>query len=238
MNLLRQYIKKMLFEWEPANDENMMLDQEGMEKSDRENVSRYLKSMGLLEGKVLSVIPADSFEFPVVHYPPVGSQECLEDLAQVIIQYGNRKVPEALQDAADIDMNSLFEKYLENKGITYNTKYYESVEGDLVPLISEIKNFYNRPRPADTARFLAVDFSGDELESAGTSSYPSGHTIQAYVIALLLGDQFPSVAEGLLAIAELVAQSRIDRGVHFPSDIAYGREVAYLIFDEMKDGSF
>jgi hypothetical protein len=49
MNLLREYIKQLLVEWEPANDKNLMLDQEGMEKSDRENVSKYLKSLGLLE---------------------------------------------------------------------------------------------------------------------------------------------------------------------------------------------
>ncbi len=48
MKLLREYIQKVLNEWELANDKNLMLDQEGMEKSDRENVSNYLKSLGLL----------------------------------------------------------------------------------------------------------------------------------------------------------------------------------------------
>ena len=48
-NILKKYIKELLFEWELADDKNLMLDQEGMEKSDRENVSRYLKSLGLLE---------------------------------------------------------------------------------------------------------------------------------------------------------------------------------------------
>ena len=50
MSLLREYIRELLIEWEPANDRSLMLDQEGMEKSDRENVSQYLKSLGLLEG--------------------------------------------------------------------------------------------------------------------------------------------------------------------------------------------
>ena len=49
MSLLREYIRELLTEWHPANDKNLMLDQEGMEKSDRENVSKYLKSLGLLE---------------------------------------------------------------------------------------------------------------------------------------------------------------------------------------------
>tara|TARA_S200000501_G_C20553171_1_gene625363 strand:+ start:571 stop:717 length:147 start_codon:yes stop_codon:yes gene_type:complete len=48
MNLLRGYIRELLVEWELANDKNLMLDREGMEKSDRENVLNYLKSLGLL----------------------------------------------------------------------------------------------------------------------------------------------------------------------------------------------
>ena len=43
MRLLREYIRELLVEWEPANDKNLMLDREGMEKSDRQNVSQYLK---------------------------------------------------------------------------------------------------------------------------------------------------------------------------------------------------
>ena len=50
---LRKLIKKILREsdhrWSRADDSLLMLDQEGMEKSDRENVSRYLKSMRMLD---------------------------------------------------------------------------------------------------------------------------------------------------------------------------------------------
>ena len=33
--------------WSLADDENLMLDKEGMEKSDRENVSNFLARLGL-----------------------------------------------------------------------------------------------------------------------------------------------------------------------------------------------
>ena len=50
---LRKLIKKILREsdhrWSRADDSLLMLDQEGMEKSDRQNVSRYLKSMRMLD---------------------------------------------------------------------------------------------------------------------------------------------------------------------------------------------
>jgi len=53
-NILRKVIRVILqetneYEWNMADDTNLMLDEEGMGKSDRENVSQYLKSLGLMK---------------------------------------------------------------------------------------------------------------------------------------------------------------------------------------------
>jgi len=52
-NTLRKIVRKVLKEsdhrWTRANDSLLMLDQEGMEKVDRDNVSTFLKAMGMLE---------------------------------------------------------------------------------------------------------------------------------------------------------------------------------------------
>jgi len=236
MNLLREYIREFLVEWMPANEKNLMLDQEGMEKSDRENVTKYLKSLGLLESATMSIIPGNEHVFPVIPYPPPNTPEGIEDLQMVIIQYNNRVIPDELQESADTDMEGLFERYLERKGVTYNTVYYSKLKQDLIPLITEMKNFYGRHRPTETAATTGIDFRGDKLDTAHTPSYPSGHTIQAYVIAELLSDQFPDYHEDLIGIAEVVAQSRIDRGVHFPTDIHFGRIIAAIISDRLKNG--
>ena len=84
MKLLREYIRELLVEWELANDKNLMLDQEGMEKTDRENVSRYLKSLGLIESLQITVFPFDKYTFPIVPYPLLDSLEGLEDLRGVL----------------------------------------------------------------------------------------------------------------------------------------------------------
>ena len=181
----------------------------------------------------MSVLPAEDYKFPVVPYPEPGSPEAAKDLARVIHQTANKVVPDDLQEACDSDMQSLYEEYLISKGLTYNSSYYGKLMDDLLPVINTIKKFYNRPRPADVAKKLGIPLKSDHLKTAQSPSYPSGHTILAYVLALLLADQFPDEKDGLLDIAEMVAQSRIDRGVHFPSDLDFGREVAYLIVGEM-----
>ena len=54
LTLLRQCIRSVLresanvYSWEVSNEENMMLDKEGMPQTDKENQARFLKTMGLM----------------------------------------------------------------------------------------------------------------------------------------------------------------------------------------------
>ncbi len=52
INELRKKIRKIIkssnhYNWQHADDETLMLDKEGMEASDRKNVSNYLEKLGL-----------------------------------------------------------------------------------------------------------------------------------------------------------------------------------------------
>jgi acid phosphatase (class A) len=53
-------------------------------------------------------------------------------------------------------------------------------------------------------------------------SYPSGHSMGSYTLAVVLGAVFPEKAQALLDRARQIGQSRVDAGVHYPSDIAEG----------------
>ena len=181
------------------------------------------------------VMPIGDFVFIHKAYP-LSIEAQAQDLAEVVAQYKNKKVSKELQEICDKRFEKLFQIYLESKGHTYNVSYYHILIDDLVPTIKEIKDYYGRPRPKDLAEQMGIDFSGDHLGSAQTPSYPSGHTIQAYVLALMLSDQFPERRESLMSIAEMVSQSRIDRGVHFPTDIEHGREIAHSIHYQIKKG--
>jgi len=55
MNLLREYIRELLTEvsneygWSAGDKKGFMLDDEGMEKSDKDNIERFLKSLGIMK---------------------------------------------------------------------------------------------------------------------------------------------------------------------------------------------
>jgi undecaprenyl-diphosphatase len=63
-------------------------------------------------------------------------------------------------------------------------------------------------------------------------SFPSGHTITAFAVAISLSMFYPSLAVGLIFCALSVATSRILLGMHFLSDVlagaVIGTTLAYL----------
>ena len=53
-------------------------------------------------------------------------------------------------------------------------------------------------------------------------SFPSGHTITAFAVAIALGEFYPALLPALLLCALLIATSRILLGMHFLSDVVVG----------------
>ncbi|MEO7143998.1 MAG: phosphatase PAP2 family protein [Bryobacteraceae bacterium] len=60
-------------------------------------------------------------------------------------------------------------------------------------------------------------------------SFPSGHSITAFAVALALGLFYPSLLLGLLFCAISVAVSRIMLGLHFLSDVIAGSAIGSLL---------
>lgn len=60
-------------------------------------------------------------------------------------------------------------------------------------------------------------------------SFPSGHTITAFAVALPVGLFYPELQGVLLAVALLIASSRIILGMHFLSDVLAGSAIGALL---------
>ena len=108
-------------------------------------------------------------------------------------------------------------------------------------------NWYNSSSTfINRAGGVQKGFSGDHLNSAQTPSYPSGHTIQAYVVALYLSDQFPEVEEELLKIREFAPKSNVycrlqvyNGGAQWPLSKKFGcssKELEHLLIKARKIG--
>ena len=82
------------------------------------------------------------------------------------------------------------------------------------------KEKYRRLRPYQEHRDTV-----HALFAVGGYSYPSGHSMGSFTLAVVLGAVFPDKQQAFLDRAAQIAQSRVSAGVHNPSDIKEGEVV-------------
>jgi membrane-associated phospholipid phosphatase len=83
---------------------------------------------------------------------------------------------------------------------------------------NKAKNYYGRLRPYQVDPSI-VPISRDPAKNP---SYPSGHASGAYAAATVLEILWPQRAQEFEWWARQVALSRLQNGVHYPSDVIAG----------------
>lgn len=107
--------------------------------------------------------------------------------------------------------------------------FFQRVQADAESVTDAGKNFFKRPRPYTIDRTLA---SG-KLEKS--FSYPSGHSTESMVLALVLAEVFPERHDAIVAKAREIGWHRVQIARHYPTDIYAGRVLAQAIVREMNN---
>jgi len=173
-------------------------------------------------------------DIPTVSPPP---ENYYNEIYDVIDQYENKVNEKDLQIDLDKNPEKLFDKILIDNGLKTKLKYIKKISESIEPIILFYKYLYNKKRPSKHAEEKNIDWSGDdnEMKTVFTPSYPSGHSTQAYFLAYNLSDKYPEYEKDFFILADAVATSRIDRGVHYPSDIEAGKKLAYDLYNRRKN---
>ncbi len=106
--------------------------------------------------------------------------------------------------------------------------FFEKVQADAATVTDKAKDFYKRPRPYVTDPELA----NGKLEKS--YSYPSGHSTESMVLALVLADLFPDKHDAIIAEARSIGWHRVMIARHYPTDIYAGRVLAQGIVKQME----
>jgi hypothetical protein len=126
--------------------------------------------------------------------------------------------------AADSSPAKVFYDWLINRGEDADYSKIKSWWEDEhnINLITSIKQMIKRLRPYQLFNDIQITPGLKTYDF----SFPSGHSYGSYYIAYMLIKKYPHLEPGLLALADKIAKSRVQAGVHYPSDIAAGRAIA------------
>jgi undecaprenyl-diphosphatase len=85
-----------------------------------------------------------------------------------------------------------------------------------------LKRHCHRRRPVELGLSDGGGVLGPDVFAFDRFSFPSGHALNAFAAATIVGTHLPVLAPGLLLVAATIAASRLFLGRHFLSDVVAG----------------
>ena len=167
--------------------------------------------------------------------PAPGSVAALADV-ETVVQIQAARTPADVawaklieQDKPFLDFGDLFGPWFDEKTLPVLADFLGQVTTDARQVSDRMKDLYPRKRPP-----IVEPTVQPVVNIPKSNSYPSGHSLRAYVWAAVLGDVFPDRQADLFTRAHRVAWGRVIGGVHFPSDTIGGRIAAQAIVAELR----
>lgn len=155
-----------------------------------------------------------------------------------------QSVDEARWQMAGLDQAQLYTRFQEAFGSPIDKKtspvlvaLLDRALEDVDATASDAKDYFHRPRPFQRLQLQRVcdKPAAPKPEDHPTkgNGYPSGHSTHGWTVAMILARVAPDRTAALLARAELYQESRLVCGMHFPTDIEAGHEVAIAVVSHL-----
>jgi len=130
------------------------------------------------------------------------------------------------------NIESAFAKTAKDNNIEdYDKKVAAKLIKDSAPVILELKKHHNRKRPYE----LDNNLKATVLKSMQTPSYPSGHSVQGFLIGSYLSDKYPRSRKALMATAKNISYSRRVARAHYKSDSKMGEKLGNSMYKHIKN---
>ena len=130
------------------------------------------------------------------------------------------------------NIESAFAKTAKDNNVeNYDKKIAAKLIKDSAPVILELKKHHNRKRPYE----LDNNLKATVLKSMQTPSYPSGHSVQGFLIGSYLSDKYPRSRKALMTTAKNISYSRRVARAHYKSDSKMGEQLGNSMYKHIKN---
>ncbi len=194
--------------------------------------------------EVKGYLPAGAMDVKAVLAAPPAVDSAVDKADVEHVRAVNAHANAARWQKALLDDASVYDRFSEQLGFTPDRKrmprfvrLLNRVAEDAFAVAGEAKKIYPRPRPFQ--RFQMTRLCGQaqvpkpDASPSGGTSYPSGHAVVSWAVALVMAEAVPSGAQSIIARAADYGESRVVCGLHFPSDIDAGHQLAAAVVDKL-----
>lgn len=185
---------------------------------------KHLKRLASEESLV--IIGCKAEDAPLTLPPSNSSEETRLEMLELKNLQTQHPDPAKLEEDYDDDFLWAFEKICKDNGLGFDKKFFKAMIKEVGHIVIKLKYKFNRPRPFQLAKVHCLDLMKYDSETAKTPSYPSGHTTQGRVLAIYLSKLYPELQDQFEVVSDTISLSRMVGCHHFPSDVAYGNQIA------------
>jgi acid phosphatase (class A) len=197
------------------------------------------QSKGYLAGREL--------DYRAILGPPPAVDSPWDRADQALVE-DYQKVDEARFESAKLDEKLLLSRFDKAFGRPIDPKTSPVLVAllnrallDVDATAAAAKDRFHRPRPYQRLQLQRVCNKGDaptpEEHPMHGSSYPSGHSVHGWTVAMILSRVDPDRSQSLMERAEEYEESRLICGMHFPTDVEAGQVVAAAVVARLDSSS-
>jgi hypothetical protein len=158
---------------------------------------------------------------------PPSNEETMEELMD-LKNHMKTVTDDEFQFALDAenDESEMYRKFMRSLGVNLSGEFVVNVLDQVEPILMYLKKYHDRARPEQFASHFNIPYRVAIINTADHASYPSGHALDSYIIAYVFKQLKPDRAGEIDEFTTKMRESRLNVGLHYPSDNEISQELA------------
>lgn len=161
-------------------------------------------------------------------YP--SNQETMQELLYLKGRMDNLSDEDRLfASHSETDEQEMYSKFADSLGIILPENFVSNIMKQIEPILFYLKKHHNRARPEQFAAAHNIPFQTSITHSTFHPAYPSGHALDSYIMSHYMKMLSPEHSDEIEEFSRRMRESRLDAGLHYPSDNKISKDLAHDI---------